>query len=167
MFFWFGWQIVGTLIDSGQVKTIIEEFKQVLVSSDTRKKERVERSHSEDFDAEEGELLQEENEQEEQVFDQACEKTVHFPLRCFTLSNIHNWELYIPSLPVDWGMHWNSLENIQRSLSSFIGRLAAFCYFYAGNNLPSQLDYSAKGMQFEMYIRNRIYCFENARLESK
>ena len=66
-----GRQSVGTLTDSEQAKTMVEEFKQVLTASDTRKKERFERSHSEDFDAEEGELLQEENEQEEEVFDQA------------------------------------------------------------------------------------------------
>ena len=57
---------MGTLTDSEQAKTMVEEFKQVLTASDTRKKERFERSHSEDFDAEEGELLQEENEQEEE-----------------------------------------------------------------------------------------------------
>ena len=61
-----GRQSVGTLTDSEQAKTMVEEFKQVLTASDTRKKERFERSHSEDFDAEEGELLQEENEQEEE-----------------------------------------------------------------------------------------------------
>ena len=67
----FGLQNVGTLIESGHVKAMVDEFKQVLIASNTRKKERLDRRQSEDFDAEEGELLQEENEQEEEVFDQA------------------------------------------------------------------------------------------------
>lgn len=42
----------------------------MLTASSSRKRERAERAKAEDFDAEEGELLKEENEQEEQVFDQ-------------------------------------------------------------------------------------------------
>lgn len=49
---------------------MVEEFKQVITASSTRKRERAERTQTEDFDAEEGELLEEENEQEEEVFDQ-------------------------------------------------------------------------------------------------
>lgn len=49
---------------------MVEEFKQVITASSSRKKERAERTKTEDFDAEEGELLEEENEQEEEVFDQ-------------------------------------------------------------------------------------------------
>lgn len=48
----------------------MEEIKQVITASSSRKKERAERAKAEDFDAEEGELLKEENEQEEEVFDQ-------------------------------------------------------------------------------------------------
>ena len=57
-------------MDAGQIKSIVEEFKQVITASSTRKKERAERTHTEDFDAEEKEFLEEENEQEEEVFDQ-------------------------------------------------------------------------------------------------
>lgn len=51
---------------------MVDEFKQVLTASGTRKKERAERSHTEDFDAEEHEIVEEENEQESEIFDQAC-----------------------------------------------------------------------------------------------
>lgn len=66
-------QISGTLLDQGQVKSIVDEIKQVITASATRKRERTERTKAEDFDAEEGEILQEENEQEEEVFDQVGE----------------------------------------------------------------------------------------------
>lgn len=58
------------MLDAGQIKSMVEEFKQVITASSTRKRERAERTQTEDFDAEEGELLEEENEQEEEVFDQ-------------------------------------------------------------------------------------------------
>lgn len=48
----------------------MDEIKQVIMASSSRKTERAERARAEDFDAEEGELLREENEQEEEVFDQ-------------------------------------------------------------------------------------------------
>lgn len=63
-------QISGSLLDESQVRSIVEEIKQVITASSSRKKERAERAKAEDFDAEEGELLKEEDEQEEEVFDQ-------------------------------------------------------------------------------------------------
>lgn len=57
-------------MDQGQVRSIVDELKQVITASTARKRERAERTKAEDFDAEEGELLREENEQEEEVFDQ-------------------------------------------------------------------------------------------------
>ena len=63
-------QIAGVLLDGGHIKLMVDEFKQAITASCTRKRERAERSKTEDFDAEEGELLQEENAQEEEVFDQ-------------------------------------------------------------------------------------------------
>lgn len=42
----------------------------MITASSSRKRERSERTKAEDFDAEEGELIKEENEQEEEVFDQ-------------------------------------------------------------------------------------------------
>ncbi|OUZ99546.1 HEAT [Macleaya cordata] len=63
-------QISGPLLDESQVRSIVDEIKQVITASSTRKRERAERAKAEDFDAEEGELLKEENEQEEEVFDQ-------------------------------------------------------------------------------------------------
>ncbi|KAI3738774.1 hypothetical protein L2E82_28919 [Cichorium intybus] len=66
-------QISGQLLDENQVKSIVDEIKQVITASSSRKKERAERTNAEDFDAEEGEILKEENEQEEEVFDQVGE----------------------------------------------------------------------------------------------
>ncbi|KAG0492708.1 hypothetical protein HPP92_006106 [Vanilla planifolia] len=63
-------QLVGKLLNEGQVRCIVDELKHVITASTTRKSERAERTKGEDFDADEGELLQEENEQEEEVFDQ-------------------------------------------------------------------------------------------------
>lgn len=48
----------------------MDEVKQVITASTARKQERAERARTEDFDVEEGELLKEENEQEEELFDQ-------------------------------------------------------------------------------------------------
>ncbi|KAL5563592.1 hypothetical protein UlMin_033339 [Ulmus minor] len=66
-------QITGPLLDESQVRSIVDEIKQVITASSSRKRERAERAKAEDFDAEEGELIKEENEQEEEVFDQVGE----------------------------------------------------------------------------------------------
>ncbi|KAJ8645121.1 hypothetical protein MRB53_006869 [Persea americana] len=66
-------QISGLLLDESQVRSIVDEIKRVITASSTRKIERAERAKAEDFDAEEGELLKEEDEQEEEVFDQVGE----------------------------------------------------------------------------------------------
>ncbi|KAI3865039.1 hypothetical protein MKX03_012193 [Papaver bracteatum] len=63
-------QISGPLLDQSQVRTVVDVTKEVITASSTRKRDLAERSKAEDFDAEEGELLKEENEQEEEVFDQ-------------------------------------------------------------------------------------------------
>jgi importin-5 len=73
-------QISGTLLGESQVRAIVDEIKNVITASATRKKERSERAKAEDFDADEGELLQEENEQEEEVFDQVLPCSL--PLFC-------------------------------------------------------------------------------------
>ena len=65
-------QISGPFLDEDQVRCIIDEIKQVITASSDRKQERAERAKAEDFDAEEGEMLEEENEQEEEVFGQVC-----------------------------------------------------------------------------------------------
>ncbi|KAI4345306.1 hypothetical protein L6164_012442 [Bauhinia variegata] len=66
-------QISGMLLDENQVRSIVDEIKQVITASSSRKLERAQRAKAEDFDAEEGELIKEENEQEEEVFDQVGE----------------------------------------------------------------------------------------------
>ncbi|KAF8035391.1 hypothetical protein BT93_C1424 [Corymbia citriodora subsp. variegata] len=63
----------GPLLDENQVRSIVDEVKQVITASSSRKRERAERAKAEDFDAEEGELLKEENEAEEEVFEQVGE----------------------------------------------------------------------------------------------
>ncbi|KAH1194365.1 Importin-5 [Glycine max] len=63
-------QVSGSHLDEKQVRSIVDEIKQVLTASSSRKHERAERAKEEDFDAEERELLNEENEQEEELFDQ-------------------------------------------------------------------------------------------------
>ncbi|KAF9688592.1 hypothetical protein SADUNF_Sadunf01G0004300 [Salix dunnii] len=66
-------QISGTFVDENQVRSIVDEIKLVITASSSRKRERAERAKAEDFDAEESELIKEENEQEEDVFDQVGE----------------------------------------------------------------------------------------------
>ncbi|CAA3002294.1 importin-5-like [Olea europaea subsp. europaea] len=66
-------QISGPLLDESQVRSIVDEIKQVITASSSRKGERAERAKAEDFDAEEGEMLREENEQEEELFNQVGE----------------------------------------------------------------------------------------------
>jgi ribosomal protein L12E/L44/L45/RPP1/RPP2 len=68
-------QLSGRLLDETQVRAVSDEIKNVIIASATRKRDRTERTKAEDFDADEGELLKEENEQEEEVFDQVfcCE----------------------------------------------------------------------------------------------
>ncbi|KAH9617550.1 hypothetical protein KSS87_021809 [Heliosperma pusillum] len=63
-------QVVGPLLDENQVRSIVNEIKHSITASSLRKADRAERAKAEDFDAEEGELLSEENEQEEELFDQ-------------------------------------------------------------------------------------------------
>ncbi|EOA34033.1 hypothetical protein CARUB_v10021533mg [Capsella rubella] len=63
-------QISGPILDESQVRGIVDETKQAVIASSTRRTEREERAKAEDFDAEESEILKEENEQEEEVFDQ-------------------------------------------------------------------------------------------------
>ncbi|GLJ16157.1 hypothetical protein SUGI_0269600 [Cryptomeria japonica] len=66
-------QISGLLLEPEWIKKMVDQFKQVITASTSRKGERTIRSKSEDFDAEERDLLQEENSEEEEVFDQIGE----------------------------------------------------------------------------------------------
>nr|GEV57580.1 importin-5-like [Tanacetum cinerariifolium] len=58
---------LGPLLDENQVRSIVDEIKQVITAGSSRKGKRFERTNAEDFDAEEEELLKKENEQEEEV----------------------------------------------------------------------------------------------------
>ena len=60
----------GTLLDEGQVRYIVDCIKEVITASSNRRTDRTERAKAEDFDSEEDELLREENEQEDEIFDQ-------------------------------------------------------------------------------------------------
>lgn len=63
-------ELAEQILSEGQVRSIVDELKHVITASATRKKDRAERTKAEDFDADEGDLLKEENEQEEEVFNQ-------------------------------------------------------------------------------------------------
>ncbi|XP_059276797.1 uncharacterized protein LOC132030992 isoform X4 [Lycium ferocissimum] len=66
-------QICVPLLNEAQVRSIVDEIKYVITNSSKRerKQELKERAKMEDFDAEEAELLREESEQEEKVFENA------------------------------------------------------------------------------------------------
>ncbi|KAL6637674.1 hypothetical protein ACP70R_025246 [Stipagrostis hirtigluma subsp. patula] len=66
-------QLSGTLLEEGQVRAIVDGIKEVIVASTNRRIERTERAKAEDFDSEEEELLREENEQEDEIFDQVSD----------------------------------------------------------------------------------------------
>eukprot|EP00897_Mesotaenium_endlicherianum_P006572 jgi/Mesen1/5943/ME000301S05074 len=66
-------QIAGSLLDEAQVKSIVEELAAVFKQSRERKAERAQRRQTEDFDDEEKEILEEENEQDDELFDQVGE----------------------------------------------------------------------------------------------
>ncbi|XP_006650446.2 importin-5-like [Oryza brachyantha] len=63
-------QLSGTLLEEGQVRSIVDGIKEVITASVLRRTERTERAKAEDFDSEEEDLLREENEQEDEIFDQ-------------------------------------------------------------------------------------------------
>ena len=79
----FIFQVSGPLLSEAQVKCIVDEIKHVITASTTRKKERADRTKAEDFDAEEGELLREENEQEEEIFEQVSYSHHHHYWYCY------------------------------------------------------------------------------------
>lgn len=87
--FCFLFQISGPVLDESQVKSIVEEIKQVITASSSRKRERAERAKAEDFDAEEGELIKEENEQEEEVFDQVSYWKYCLKYHIFNSANVY------------------------------------------------------------------------------
>ncbi|CAI7842807.1 unnamed protein product [Closterium sp. NIES-53] len=63
-------QLGGAELSAEQVAQVVVQLKAVVEGSRGRRKERLERTQTEDFDEEESELLQEENEQEDEVLDQ-------------------------------------------------------------------------------------------------
>lgn len=95
-------QISGPLLDESQVRSIVDEIKQVITASSSRKRERAERAKAEDFDAEEGELLKEENEQEEEVFDQVGE-ILGTLIKTFKASFLPFFDELSPYLTPMWG----------------------------------------------------------------
>ncbi|KAE8678828.1 Detected protein of confused Function [Hibiscus syriacus] len=95
-------QISGPLLDESQVRSIVDEVKQVITASASRKCERAERAKAEDFDAEEGELIKEENEQEEEVFDQVGE-ILGTLIKTFKASFLPFFDDLSPYLSPMWG----------------------------------------------------------------
>lgn len=74
----------------------MDEIKQVITASSSRKRERAERTKAEDFDAEESELIKEENEQEEEVFDQV-RFVAFYPLTIVNILTIHKISCFLPN----------------------------------------------------------------------
>ncbi|KAI3747198.1 hypothetical protein L6452_09649 [Arctium lappa] len=95
-------KICGPILDEGQVRSIVEEMKQVITASSARRNERADRVKAEDFDAEEGEMLKEENEQEEELFDQVgdCLGTL---LKIFKGPFLPLFDELLPYLMPMWG----------------------------------------------------------------
>lgn len=116
------YQVSGPHLDEKQVKSIVDEIKTVITASSSRKQERAERAKEEDFDAEERELLKEENEQEEELFDQV------WIIYVFHLTLLINCILYVcfPSSYVasfcvlDWGLLGDADKNIQGIFCAFL-----------------------------------------------
>ncbi|XP_071735518.1 uncharacterized protein [Rutidosis leptorrhynchoides] len=102
-------QICGPLLDENQVRSIVEELKQAMTASASRRNERAERVKAEDFDAEEGEMLKEENEQEEELFDQVgdCLGTL---LKTFKAPFLPLFDELLPYLMPMWGKDRTSEE---------------------------------------------------------
>ncbi|KAJ8499895.1 hypothetical protein OPV22_010447 [Ensete ventricosum] len=90
-------QLAGLLLSENQVRSIVDQIKHVITASAARKKERAERTKAEDFDAEEEEMLKEENEQEEEVFDQVgdCLATLIKTFKASFLPFFDELSLYI------------------------------------------------------------------------
>uniref|UniRef100_A0A804JD68 TOG domain-containing protein n=1 Tax=Musa acuminata subsp. malaccensis TaxID=214687 RepID=A0A804JD68_MUSAM len=62
-------QLAGAHLIEGHVKMMVDQIKHVMTASVARKKEMAERAKEEDFDDEDGEMLKEDTEEEEEVFD--------------------------------------------------------------------------------------------------
>lgn len=60
------------MIQEEWVKSTFEKFSKILKEAEERRQERLKRQNTEDFDGEELEALQEENQQEEELFDQVA-----------------------------------------------------------------------------------------------
>ncbi|KAL9436420.1 hypothetical protein AB3S75_022466 [Citrus x aurantiifolia] len=95
-------QICGLLLDESQVRCIVDEIKQVMIASTSRKQERADRAKAEDFDVEEGELLKEENELEEEIFDRVgdCLGTLTKTFRASFLTFFDELSSYLTPM---WG----------------------------------------------------------------
>ncbi|KAL9431437.1 hypothetical protein AB3S75_026593 [Citrus x aurantiifolia] len=95
-------QICGLLLDESQVRCIVDEIKQVMIASASRKQERADRAKAEDFDVEEGELLEEENEIEEEIFDRVgdCLGTLTKTFRASFLTFFDELSSYLTPM---WG----------------------------------------------------------------
>ncbi|XP_016499566.1 uncharacterized protein LOC107818124 isoform X3 [Nicotiana tabacum] len=79
--------IGGTLLNEDQVHRITYAIKHVIIESSRRKGKLTEREKSEDFDAEEAELLREERELEEKVFYRGKDKTAQERSACVNIFN--------------------------------------------------------------------------------
>uniref|UniRef100_A0A0D9VXV9 TOG domain-containing protein n=1 Tax=Leersia perrieri TaxID=77586 RepID=A0A0D9VXV9_9ORYZ len=93
-------QVSGTLLEEGQVRSIVDGIKGVITASDLRRRERTERAKAEDFDSEEEDLLREENEQEDEIFDQIgdCLGTLVKTFKTYFLPFFDELSVYLTSM---------------------------------------------------------------------
>ncbi|RLN15504.1 HEAT repeat, putative [Panicum miliaceum] len=90
-------QVSGTLLEENQVRSVVEGVKEVIVASANRRIERTERAKAEDFDSEEEEVLREENEQEDEIFDQVgdCLGTLAKTFKTYFLPFFDELSMYL------------------------------------------------------------------------
>lgn len=70
--FCFFFQICGSLLNEEKLRPIVDEIKHVITESSNRKGKLTERAKTEDFDAEEAELLRGEKQQQDQIISLVC-----------------------------------------------------------------------------------------------
>ncbi|CAO2831880.1 unnamed protein product [Amaranthus hypochondriacus] len=117
-------EISGTLLDESQVRCIVDEIKHIITASSSRKTERAERAKAEDFDADEGEQIEEENEQEEELFDQVgdCLGTLIKTLKASFLPFFDELLSYLTSM---WGKDKTTEE--RRIAVCIFGDVVEYC----------------------------------------
>ena len=108
-----------------------------MTASSSRKQERGERANAEDFDAEEGELIKEENEQEEEIFDQVSFLWLNLcQVEVWCGYTIFNALIQI-CLHIGWRNIGNTGKDIQGLISALLRWIILLFNSYVGKWLSS------------------------------